>query len=120
MIGEKMNPTSKQIQALRNFKVPEQEIQALTIEQASQMLQELVKRARSGSGSRAPNTNDKVLSAVNDNLIEAAKIVMDYFGMREKSELKEVHVALIQKMSRQIYGLKYWIEKAGYLKPNGV
>jgi hypothetical protein len=56
---------------------------------------------------------------VSENLTDAAKIVMGYFGMRDKSELKEVHVALIQEMSRQVYGLKYWIGKPGNLKPNG-
>ncbi len=37
---------------------------------------------------------------------------MDYFGLKDKSELKEAHIALIQETSRQVYGLKYWIEKS--------
>jgi transcriptional regulator of met regulon len=112
-----MNPTQKQVEALRKFRVPEEQIQALSIGQASEMLAHLVQRARSGNGT--PPKGDRVLSQVSDNLTEAAKIVMEYFGLRDKSQLKEVHVALIQEMSRQVYGLKYWIEKAGYLKPNG-
>ncbi len=31
------------------------------------------------------------------NLGEAAKIVMDYFGIKDRTELKEAHITLIQK-----------------------
>jgi hypothetical protein len=113
-----MNPTAKQVEALRKFRVPEEEIQALSIGQASEMLAQLVQRARSGK-STPSNRGDVVLSQVSDNLTDAGKIVMGYLGIRDKSELKEAHVALIQEMSRQVYGLKYWIGKPGYLKPNG-
>lgn len=107
-----MNPTTKQIEALRNFKVSEERIQGLSIEQASEMLAQLVKRAREGRKSAPPNKDEATLSQASANLGEAARIVMDYFGLEDKSQLNEAHIALIQETSRQVYGLKYWIEKS--------
>jgi hypothetical protein len=115
-----MNPTTKQIEALRNFKVPEEKIRALNIEQASTMLAGLIGRARTnGKGPKPQSKEDGVLSQVSDNLADAAEIVMDYFDIKDRSQLRDVHVALVQEMSRQVYGVKYWIEKQGILKPNG-
>jgi len=37
--------------------------------------------------------------------------VMEQFGVKDKSRLSEVHVALIQEMSRQVYGIRYWVGK---------
>lgn len=113
-----MNPTTRQMEALRSFKVPEEKIQALSIEEASTMLAGLIghARARSKPDGKPQKKDEGVLSQVSNNLSDAGEVVMDYFGIKDRSGLREVHVALIQEMSRQIYGLKYWIEKGGNLK----
>ncbi len=59
-----MNPTTKQIEALRNFKVSEETIQSLSIEEASQMLAELVKRAREGRKNTPPDRKEAALLQV--------------------------------------------------------
>lgn len=41
------------------------------------------------------------MEQVQENLSDATRIVMDQFGIKDKSHLSEVHVALIQEMSRQ-------------------
>jgi hypothetical protein len=111
--GENMNhATTKQVQALRNFKVPEATIQALSFEQASAMLDELIGRARAMSnGNNKPRTPN-ASSEAKTTLTEATRIVLEHFGLRDKSELREAHMALIQEVSRQLYGLKYWVEKS--------
>ena len=121
-----MNPTTKQIEALRNFKVPEEKIQALNIGQASEMIAQLIGHARTNGNGVRSKKEDERLSQVRDNLDDAGKIVMEYFGIKDKSKLKEAHIALIQETSRQVYGLKYWVEKSNTrldrssnLKPDG-
>jgi|SRR5579872_2785080 len=106
--------TTKQIVALRNFKVPEDKIQALTLEQASAMLDDLIQKARSGGNPKPKPARAGVdrITLVRDNLGDAGQIVMNYFGMKDKSELTEAHIVLIQEMARQVYGLKYWYEKS--------
>ena len=111
MVRRMNHATTKQVQALRNFKVPEATIQALSFEQASAMLDELIGRARAGQGNKPPKSPD-ASSEAKTTLTEATKIVLDHFGLRDKSELKESHVVLIQEVSRQLYGLKYWVEKS--------
>jgi hypothetical protein len=107
------NTTTKQVQALRNFKVPEATIQALSFEQASVMLDELIGQARSGG--QVNNKPPKRLDASSDaksTLVEATRIILEHFGLHDKSELRESHIVLIQEVSRQLYGLKYWVEKS--------
>ncbi len=108
-----MNPTTKQIEALRNFKVPEANIQALNFEQASSMLEGLIAKARGGGkGNLKPRGKLDPVGEAKNTLSEATKIVVEHFGLNDKSELKESHVVLIQEVSRQLYGLKYWVEKS--------
>lgn len=115
--------TANQAKALRNFDIPEARIQALNKKQASELLTQLIEHARTNPRRKpAYNKGDGIdpLTEASGTLSEATKLVMEHFGLRDKSELREVHVALIQETARQIYGLKYWIGKSnGYLKLNG-
>lgn len=102
--------TQNQVIALRKFGVSEGKLHALSKQQASELLSQFI--------ARIPNTkpswsgyNGDVVETTRANLAEATKIVLEHFGLRDKSNLGEVHVALIQEVSRQIYGLKYWIGK---------
>ena len=115
--------TENQAKAPRNFDVSETKIQALSKKQASEMLTQLIERARSNPR-RKPlknkNNGRNPLTEAKGNLSEATTLVMEQFGLRDKSELNEGHIALIQETSRQIYGLKYWIGKSdGFLNLNG-
>jgi hypothetical protein len=44
---------------------------------------------------------------------------MEHFGIKDKCDLGDGHIALIQETSRQIYGLVLDGKSNGYLKPNG-
>jgi len=106
-----VNATTKQIEALRHFKVPESQIRALSVEQASQLLTELISRARTNPKGKVQKLGSDPLNHVSGNLNAAANIVMEYFELEDKGQLREEHIALIQECSRQIYGLKYWLGK---------
>jgi hypothetical protein len=114
--------TANQAKALRNFDIPEAKIQTMNKKQASELLTQLIERARSNPRRKPANNNDGIdpLTEARTNLSDATAIVMGQFGIKNKSELSEAHVALVQETSRQIYGLRYWIGKSnGFLKPNG-
>jgi|SRR5579863_5727958 len=113
-----MNETTNQItvnqmKALRNFDVPEATIQTLNKSDASALLTELISRT-GGKPRQSPERKGVAmnpLEAVRENLVDATSIVMEQFGVKDKSRLSEVHVALIQEMSRQVYGIRYWVGK---------
>jgi hypothetical protein len=115
--------TANQAKALRNFDIPEAKIQALTKKQASDLLTQLIQRARINPKmrlARQKSEEAEPLSEARGNLSDATRIVMEHFGLKDMSDLGDGHIALIQETSRQIYGLRYWIGKPnGYLKPNG-
>jgi hypothetical protein len=99
--------TANQAKVLRNFDIPEVKIQALNKKQASELLTQLIERARSSprkKHSDNENNGTDPITEVQGNLSDATRIVMEHFGLRDKSELTEEHVALIQEMSRQNYG----------------
>ena len=111
--------TANQAKALRNFNISEERIHALNKTQASELLTQLIEHARERPV-RKPSyqKSDGVdpLTGAKETLAEATTAVMQQFGLRDTSELREVHVALIQETARQIYGLRYWIGKSnGYL-----
>ena len=114
-----MNQTSYQVTenqaiALRKFGVSEAKIQGLTKPQASDLLTQFIERIESKKNGRPAQNGGEAapLTEASTNLADATKVVMDHFGLRDKSKLSEVYVALIQETSRQIYGLKYWIGKS--------
>ena len=114
--------TANQAKALRNFDIPEEKIQALTKKQASDLLTQLIQRARNPKMRVIHQKSEETepLSGARGNLSDATKIVMEHFGIKDMSDLGDGHIALIQETSRQIYGLRYWIGKPnGYLKSNG-
>jgi ribonuclease D len=115
--------TANQAKDLRNFDIPEAKIQALNKKQASELLTQLIERARSNPRKKPPSNENKGMDSISEvqgNLSDATNIVMQQFGLKDRSELREVHVALIQETARQIYGLRYWIGKSnGYLELNG-
>jgi hypothetical protein len=115
--------TENQAKALRNFDIPEAKIQALSKKQASEMLTQLIERARSNPRKKPLNNKNNGMDPLTEakgNLSEATALVMEQFGLGDKSELNGGHIALIQETSRQIYGLKYWIGKTnGFLNLNG-
>jgi hypothetical protein len=121
-MNESYQVTAKQAKALRNFDIPEAKIQALSKKQASEMLTQLIQRTRSNPTRkpRVPKSDGTdPLNEVGGNLLDATRTVMDHFGIKDKSDLGEGHIALIQETSRQIYGLKYWRGKPNdFLKPN--
>ena len=112
-----------QAKALRNFDIPEAKIQSLSKKQASEMLTQLIEHARSNPRRKPLNNKSNgtnPLTEAKGNLSEATTLVMEQFGLRDKSELNEGHIALIKETSRQIYGLKYWIGKSDdFLNLNG-
>lgn len=106
--------TVNQMKALRNFDVPEATIQTLSKREASELLTELISRTEKRPVKQSPEgKNDKwnPVEQVQENLSDATRIVMDQFNIKDKSNLSEVHVAMIQEMSRQVYGIKYWVGK---------
>ena len=122
-MNESYQVTANQAKALRNFDIPEARIQTLNKKQASWLLTQLIQRARSNptrKPSNGKNDGTDPLNEAGGNLSDATNIVMQHFGIKDKSGLSEAYIALIQETSRQIYGLKYWIGKSnGNLKPNG-
>ena len=114
--------TANQAKALRNFDIPEEKIQALTKKQASDLLTQLIQRARNPKIRVIHRKSEETepLSEARGNLSDATRIVMEHFGIKDMSDLGDGHIALIQETSRQICGLRYWIGKPnGYLKSNG-
>ena len=104
--------TENQMKALRNFDVPEATIQTLGKKEASDLLTDLISKV----GGKPRQATGKAeawypLEAVRENLDDATSIVMDQFGLQDKSQLTEVHLTLIQEVSRQVYGIRYWVGK---------
>jgi hypothetical protein len=64
------------------------------------MLAGFVKHAGERKKDSPSSKYESILSEANLNLGGAAKILMDDFGIKDKSELREAHIALIQETSR--------------------
>ena len=112
--------TENQAKALRNFDIPEVKIQALNKKEASELLTQLIQRARlfpKNKPAYHKSEEPSPLIEAKGNLSDATRIVMEHFGIKGKSDLDEGHIALIQETSRQVYGLKCRIGKAnGFFK----
>ena len=96
--------TANQAKALRNFDIPEEKIQALTKKQASDLLTQLIQRARNPKMRVIHQKSEAMepLSEARGNLSDATKIVMEHFGIKDMSDLGDGHIALIQETSRHI------------------
>jgi hypothetical protein len=99
--------TEKQAKALRSFGVTEAKIQALSKKQASELLTELIEHAKANPSEKPAGkpSEDGALAHAMANLSQATEIVMSRFGLRDESQLKEVHnktLGVLPRSSRRL------------------
>ena len=128
-------PTENMLKALKNFGVSQTEIAEMNFDQASKKIGELKLKAFGKQDTpkielasekrevplQAPQpkpttqsyTLDEAIEEANDTMRISTERVMEFFNIKDKSELKEAHIALIQEVDRQIYALSHWVDKKG-------